>query len=179
MDLDDVFSAKPTGQQHVARKADITLASADDLQFEFSDGGLGFDLGPSDGIGSNDFDGDLGISFEDENDQQLRSEDAESVEVGRDAAVRRGPRESFGSELLGRADIDMDDLMSNRSRAPSEHPLGNDFGEFGFAPGEQMDLDLGLTFEEDEREKTPGQTRSPRMYLMFVRLSELVFDTHC
>ncbi|EIN11635.1 hypothetical protein PUNSTDRAFT_111715 [Punctularia strigosozonata HHB-11173 SS5] len=158
LDLDEQFAPKPTNQQHVARKADITLASADDLQFEFSDGGLGFDLGPSDGIGSNDFEVDLGISFED--DEERRSEDADSIEVGRDAAVGRGPRESFGSELLGKPDVDMDDLMSNRSRAPSEHPFGNDFGDFGFAPGEQMDLDLGLTFDE-EQPGTPGQTRSP------------------
>jgi len=88
-----------------------------------------------------------------------------SVEMGRDAA---GPRDSLGSHLIGRGDLDLDmDLLSNRSKSrdPSEHPFGADVDmDFGPDLG-GMDLDLGVDFGDHpltDREKTPGQTRSSR-----------------
>ena len=45
---------QPRGH-HMARQADITLTTADDLQYGVDDGGYGFDIGPSDGIGSQDY----------------------------------------------------------------------------------------------------------------------------
>ena len=46
MDFDDQI-VQPGGQ-HIAKAADITLATAEDYQFDFDDPGYGFDLGPSD-----------------------------------------------------------------------------------------------------------------------------------
>ena len=128
---------------HVARVADITLAPADELQFDLDDPNYGLELGPSDGIGSQDLDFDLGLDFGD---------NLSAVEVGRDA-----PSAGNQDDIGGRFDaVNGDlDLLSNRSRDPSEHPFGADFGaDLGGA-----DLDLGLDF--GDREKTPGQTRSP------------------
>ena len=41
----------------MARQADITLTTADDLQYGVDNGGYSFDIGPSDGIGSQDYKG--------------------------------------------------------------------------------------------------------------------------
>src|SRR5882757_10296301 len=92
---------QPRGH-HMARQADITLATTDDLQYGVDDGGYGFDLGPSEGIGSQDYEVDLGLTFGDEPaTPHERSEvDDMSVEVGRDAAPLRAPRESIDSHLL-------------------------------------------------------------------------------
>jgi cohesin complex subunit SCC1 len=47
----------------MARQADITLTTADDLQCGVDDGGYGFDMGPSDGIGSQDYESRSWIDF--------------------------------------------------------------------------------------------------------------------
>ncbi|KAI9442635.1 Rec8 like protein-domain-containing protein [Lactarius indigo] len=135
---------QPKGH-HMARQADITLATADDLQFGVDDGGYGFDLGPSDGIGSQDYEVDLGLTFGDEPATPRERSEADdlSVEVGRDAAPPRAPRESLDSHLLGQG-VEEVELLSHHSRAPSEHPFANDM-DFGFCEGG----------------KTPEQTRSP------------------
>ncbi|KAH8119289.1 Rec8 like protein-domain-containing protein [Phellopilus nigrolimitatus] len=150
LNFDFDFEDRPqqAGGQHVARMADITLASANDLQFDFDDAGFGFDLGPGDGIGSQDLDVDLGIDFGDgpaaEDADRTRIEDETmSVEVGRDAAALRSPRESLGSHFLGKDIADMD-LLSTRSREASEHPFGADLDFGGDLGG--MDIDLGLDF---------------------------------
>ncbi|KAH7919359.1 hypothetical protein BV22DRAFT_865033 [Leucogyrophana mollusca] len=154
--------AEPQGQ-HVARPSDITLATADDFQFDLDDPGYGFDLGPSDGIGSQDYaDIDLGLDFGDGPASVLDG----SVEQGRDAPTPRSARESLASHFMGRhTDKDLD-ILSNRSRDPSEHPFGADVDmDMGFGPDiGGMDIDLGLDFGDrplSERAKTPGQTRSP------------------
>ncbi|KAI0949207.1 hypothetical protein AcW1_008889 [Taiwanofungus camphoratus] len=165
------FEERPLqpGGQHIARMADITLATADDFQFDLDDPGYGFDLGPSDGIGSQDYELDLGLDFGDGpvsvHDNVSRVEDdSMSVEVGRDAALPRGARESLDSHLLGRQGIDLDlDLLSNKSREPSEHPFGADMDlDFGPDIG-GMDLDLGLDFGDkplSEHAPTPRLTPS-------------------
>ncbi|KDQ55875.1 hypothetical protein JAAARDRAFT_180766 [Jaapia argillacea MUCL 33604] len=162
----DLQIPQPQGH-HVAKEADITLASADDIDFNVDDPGYGWDLGPSDGIGSQDYDIDLGLDFDDRpvpTDQAPREEDDSfSVEVGRDAPVRRDARESLASHLLGQHGEDMDmDILSQKSREPSEHPFGADVDmDFGLDLG--MDVDLGIDFNDhppSDREKTPGQTRS-------------------
>lgn len=112
-----------------------------------------FALGPSDGIGSQDF-LDLGLNFGD-------ADETMSVEVGRDAAPMRGPRESLDSHLLGRG-LDDFDMLSNsvRSREASEHPFAPDVDMgFGLDAGD-MEIDLGLDFGpmNSDREKTPGAT---------------------
>jgi len=57
------------------------------------------------------------------------------------------------------------DIFSHASRAPSEHRFGADMDvDMPFGPDTGMDIDLGLDFGDgplSEREKTPGQTRSP------------------
>ncbi|KAH9979069.1 Rec8 like protein-domain-containing protein [Lactifluus volemus] len=152
-------------RHHMARQADITLATADDdLQYGVDDGGYGFDLGPSDGIGSQDYEVDLGLTFGDEPaTPHERSEgDNMSVEVGRDAPPPRAARESLDSHILGKG-LDELDLLSHHSRAPSEHPFGNDM-DFGFGPEEGLNIDLDLDFGDrpiSEGGKTPEQTRSP------------------
>jgi cohesin complex subunit SCC1 len=148
----------------MARQADITLTTADDLQFGVDDGGYGFDLGPSDGIGSQDYEVDLGLTFGDEPaTPHARSEaDDMSVEVGRDAAPLRPPRESLDSHLLKQGEDELD-ILSHHSRAPSEHHFP-DVMDFGFGPEERMDIDLDLDFGDrpaSEGGKTPEQTRSP------------------
>ncbi|KAH8107984.1 Rec8 like protein-domain-containing protein [Cristinia sonorae] len=160
--------------QHLARSADITLANADEFQFDFDAPDYGFDLGPSDGIGSQDFEElDLGLDFGDgpvasvaEQDRAISEEGEDTMEVGvgRDAAPPRGFRESIGSHLLGDRRDDMD-LLSYRSREASQLGDMNDFGpDIG-----DMEIDLGLDFgdqpfvaEENpfDREKTPRLTPS-------------------
>ncbi|KAI6094464.1 Rec8 like protein-domain-containing protein [Pisolithus croceorrhizus] len=57
--------AEPQGH-HVSREADITLQTADEFQLDLDNPGYGFDLGPSDGVGSQDFgELDLGLDFGD------------------------------------------------------------------------------------------------------------------
>ncbi|KAH9948687.1 Rec8 like protein-domain-containing protein [Amylocystis lapponica] len=174
MNWDADFEDRPVqpGGQHIARTADITLATADDFQFDLDDPGYGFDLGPADGIGSQDYEQlDLGLDFGDGpvsvhgSESHAEEDDDMSVGVARDAAPRRAFRESMGSHLLGRgADADLD-LMSNRSREPSEHPFGADINmDLDFGPDiGGMDLDLGLDFGDkplSEHAPTPRLTPS-------------------
>lgn len=132
--------------------ADITLAAADDFNLDLDDPGYGFDLGPSDGIGSQDYeDVDLGLDFGD---------GFESVELGRDGPMSHGRRDSVDSHLLGKGGLNGDlDRMSNKSREASENPFGAEMNmDLDFGPDlGGMDIDLGLDFGG----KTPGQTRSP------------------
>jgi cohesin complex subunit SCC1 len=147
---------------------DITLRTVDDFQqFDFNDP---FDMGPSDGIGSQDFhDVDLGINLDDEpivsrtakdNDDHMSIDD--SIGVGRDMQSRR---DSIQSHLLGRNEMNIDiDLFSNKSksRGGSEQPFGGDM-DIDFPELAGMDLgDLGIGFDDIPREnleQTPGQTR--------------------
>jgi cohesin complex subunit SCC1 len=131
---------------HVARAADITLATADELQFDLDDPGYGLDLGPSDGIGSQDFDLDLGLDFGD---------NLSAVEVGRDAADPR-LSDAIGGQFDGvNGDLDR---LSNRSRDLSEHPFADIDMDFG---GDLAGTEMNLGLDFGDREKTPGQTRSP------------------
>ncbi|RDX46404.1 hypothetical protein OH76DRAFT_1406911 [Lentinus brumalis] len=152
------------GGQHIARAADITLGNAD-LHFDFDDGNFGFDLGPSDGIGSQDYDYDLNLDFGDGPATAGRSpsrmdEDDMSVEVGRRDSV--APPQSVASHLLGPHGADDLDLLSVRSRALSEHPFGD--VDMGFGPEDGgMDVDLGISFGDEplsEHAPTPRLTPS-------------------
>ncbi|KAI0645579.1 Rec8 like protein-domain-containing protein [Trametes meyenii] len=155
------------GGQHIARAADITLGTAD-LTFDFEDPGYGFDLGPSDGIGSQDYDIDLNLDFGDgpapADRATPRSEDDDmSVEVGRDAAAPRAFRESLDSHMIGAHGRDDFDLLSVRSRAQSENPFAGDV-DIGFGPDVgEMDVDLGISFEDEplsDHAPTPRLTPS-------------------
>ena len=123
------------------------MATADDIQFDLDDPGYGFDFGPSEGIGSQDFELDLGLDIGDgpsgEPDLQRAPEDETlSVEVGRDVMTPFSERASVASHLLANH-LDKDlDLLSNKSREPSEHGFGPDMG-FGPDLG-GADIDLGL-----------------------------------
>ncbi|KAI0705062.1 Rec8 like protein-domain-containing protein [Cerioporus squamosus] len=150
------------GGQHIARAADITLGNAD-LQFDFDDGNFGFDLGPSDGIGSQDY--DLDLDFGDGPAAAARSpsrmdEDDMSVEVGRRDSV--APPHSVASHIMGPHGADDLDLLSVRSRALSEHPFGD--VDMGFGPEDGgMDVDLGISFGDEplsEHAPTPRLTPS-------------------
>jgi cohesin complex subunit SCC1 len=153
--------------QHQARVDDITLRTADDFQrFDAVDA---FDIGPADGIGSQDFnDLDLGINWGDEPQASSERDDHEermsidgSIGVGRDAASRA---ESVGSHLMGKHTLDID-LLSHMSgsRATSEHPFGADMdvdmggvdlGDFGIG------FDEPMAIEPEPTTKTPEETRS-------------------
>ena len=67
---------------------------------------------------------------------------------------------------MGRGGDEGEDFFSHISREPSEHPFGTDMDvDMSFGPDTAgMDIDLGIDFGDralSEREKTPGQTRSP------------------
>lgn len=163
MDFED-RPLQPHGH-HQAHIDDITLRTVNDFQdFDLDDP---FDIGPSDGIGSQDFnDVDLGLNWDSEpvntngtpRDDEMSVD--ESVGVGRDAP---GRRDSIHSHLLGRNGMDIDiDVLSNRSktRDPSEHPFDVDV-DMGFPDLAGMDLgDFGIGFDDLPQEKTPGQTRA-------------------
>jgi cohesin complex subunit SCC1 len=156
------FEERPMREQghHQAHIEDITLPSANNFdQFGAIDP---FDIGPSDGIGSQDFgDLDLGINW---GDEPVRQSDAMSVDgsvgVGRDAP---NVDDSFDlPHLNGIHKDDNLDMISQRSRTrelseqPFLPPLDMDFPDF-----EGMDLgDLGIGFdkpvEEPAAEKEPS-----------------------
>ncbi|KAI0072661.1 hypothetical protein K474DRAFT_1628650 [Panus rudis PR-1116 ss-1] len=152
------------GGQHIARTADITLATVGDFQMDFDEPNYGFDLGPSDGIGSQDFDIDLGLDFGDGpvsaagEPTRTGGDDDESMEmeVGRrDAGPARTARESLASHLLGPGTIE-EDILSRRSREASEQPFGGD--DFGPDLGD-MDIDLGLSFGDRPISEPPQTPR--------------------
>ncbi|KAG9101751.1 sister chromatid cohesion protein 1 [Ceratobasidium sp. UAMH 11750] len=179
-DLDFVTRA-PGAAQNLARPGDITLASAADVVLTLDDAGYGFDLGPLDGIGSQDL--DLGLDYDDLGPEPSRKDDegdeTMGVELGRDAPVPRSARESLASALLGAGGEDLDRL-TERSRSKTREPsigaegdtglgfMDVDVGDFG------GDLNLGIGFDEPplvpelipedtvqlEGEKTPLADRS-------------------
>ncbi|KIM45031.1 hypothetical protein M413DRAFT_327562 [Hebeloma cylindrosporum] len=161
------FEDRPLQRQghHQAHIDDITLRTADDFhQFGANDP---FDIGPSDGIGSQDFnDLDLGIHWDDEqNDKSEVLSMQDSVGVGRDAQIHRDSLEpdvmrahQFGADL---------DILSHRSKS-------RDLSEEPFQSAMDMDIfpdvdlgDLGIGFDDlppqvyNDNERTPSQTRSP------------------
>ncbi|CUA66660.1 Double-strand-break repair protein rad21 homolog [Rhizoctonia solani] len=164
-DLDFVASQIPATTQNIARPGDITLANAGDITLALDDTGYGFDLGPLDGIGSQDIDFDLGLDLD--GDRAPSAKDGEgdetmSLEAPRDAPAPRSARESLASAFHGRGDDDLERL-SQRSRSKTR--------ELSFEPGpgpgfdvtgmdidiEGLDggLDLGIGFEEPPA-LTPG-----------------------
>ncbi|KAJ3803183.1 Rec8 like protein-domain-containing protein [Lentinula aff. detonsa] len=152
----------PTHGHHQARIDDITLPPTDTFEpLDFDNDQ--FDLGPTDGIGSQDF-LDLGLDFGDAPIESEKGADESmsvdgSVGVGRDAASHR---DSIGDHFM---DVDGSfDILSRRSRTRelSEHPFGADMNldipDFG-----GVDLEaLGVGFDPIpmDIDKTPGQTRA-------------------
>ena len=162
-DQDFQYRPTPLQGQHIARRADVTLAAFDDFQMDYA-GYYDFDLGPDDGIGSQDY--ALPLDFGPQAGAEEPAEGSEapgleeetmSVEVGREAPPPRAPRESLDSRLLGRGREELE-ALSTVSRAASEQP----YDDFGLGAG---DLTIeGLTFDDvalpviSDREKTPEQT---------------------
>lgn len=157
------FEDRPLQRQghHQAHVDDITLRTADD--FHPFDVNNPFDVGPSDGIESGDFNElDIGIDWGggdangiDTNDKSDMLSLDESVGVGRDAGQHR---DSLGPELLKHDMLIDSDLLSHasKSRANSEQP-------FEMAMDMDVDMNLGIGFDDiplDIMENTPGQTRS-------------------
>ncbi|KAF8210172.1 Rec8 like protein-domain-containing protein [Mycena galopus ATCC 62051] len=147
----------PKQGHHQAHVDDITLRTATDT-FQNYDLNDPFDIGPADGIGSQDF-LDLGLDWGD--GEKPSENDAMSVDgsvgVGRDLPV---VDENFDDQFMRNGNGDMDlDIFSqhSKSREASEHPFNGD-----------MDIDLGIDFgdtnigDTNGREKTPGQSRSSR-----------------
>ncbi|PPQ89563.1 hypothetical protein CVT25_012235 [Psilocybe cyanescens] len=162
VDWDMDFEDRPLQRQghHQAHIDDITLRTADDFEFGMNDP---FDIGPSDGIGSQDFnDVDLGIHWGDEqNDKSDAMSIQGSIGVGRDIQHHE---DSIEPDLFGGNDFNADlDRMSHRSKSrdPSEQPFGGmDVDTFP-----DVDLgDLGIGFDdppaEDINGRTPSETRS-------------------
>lgn len=158
------FEDRPLQRQghHQAHVDDITLRTADDLHpFDVNNP---FDVGPSEGIESGDFNElDIGIDWGGEEANGLDANDKldiisldESVGVGRNAGQHR---DTLAQELLARHDMLVDaDLLSHssKSRENSEQP-------FDTAMDMDVDMNLGIGFDDiplDVMENTPGQTRS-------------------
>ncbi|KIY44387.1 hypothetical protein FISHEDRAFT_51390, partial [Fistulina hepatica ATCC 64428] len=123
---------------HQARIDDITLQTDED--FLNSGDALNLDIGPSDGIGSQDFGLDWDLMSE------TAHPDDSSVGVGRDASVAR-------QSIDSRFGLGQDDMLSVRapSRERSEHPFGADLDvempDYG-----AVDLgELGITFDDSSR----------------------------
>ncbi|KAK7057243.1 RAD21 protein [Favolaschia claudopus] len=153
MDWGLEYEVKPLPPQghHQAHVDDITLRTAADT-FQSFDLNDPFDIGPSDGIGSQDF-LDLGLDFGD--GEKADENDAMSVDgsvgVGRDAFAMD---ENFDDQFMRRnGDVDLDVFSHHsKSRDPSEQPF--DMG---------MDIDLPIDFGDlPAREKTPEQNKSSR-----------------
>ena len=158
------FEDRPLQRQghHQAHVDDITLRTADD--FHPFDVDNPFDVGPSDGIGSGDFNElDIGIDWGGDEAIEIDANDKldmisldESVGVGRDTVQHR---DSLGQELLAMHDMLMDpDILSHASKSKeiSEQP-------FDTAMDMDVDMNLGIGFDNippDVMENTPGQTRS-------------------
>ncbi|KAF7376096.1 RAD21 protein [Mycena sanguinolenta] len=147
------YEDRPLPRQglHQANVDDITLRTAADT-FHNYDLNDPFDIGPSDGIGSQDL-LDLGLDIDgDKPDEDEMSVDG-SVGVGRDLPV---VDENF-DHVMGNGDLDLDILSHHsKSREGSEHPFN------GAMDIDMADIDLGIDMEPNGREKTPGQTRSSR-----------------
>lgn len=130
MDRDMDFDDRPLQRQghHQAHVDDITLRTTDDFQL----GGDAFDIGPSDGIGSLDYnDFELGIDWDGEarsephDRSEMMSVDG-SVGVGRDAHLRRDSLDSGQFARNGfSAELDAFSL-GQKSREASEVPFGMD-----------------------------------------------------
>lgn len=137
------------------------------MSFDFDDNA--FDFG--DGIGSQDWAVDTGLTFGDEaneGEERREADETISIEMGRRDEQTGSPRISIASNLQGQMGMDIDRDMSVLSKgagagaydidAPIDFGAGfNDNIDFG-------DADLGLTFGDEpaEREKTPGQVHSSR-----------------
>ncbi|KAF7361944.1 RAD21 protein [Mycena venus] len=153
----------PPQGHHQANVDDITLRTAADTfqNFDIDDP---FDIGPPDGIGSQDF--DLGLDWGDgekpsENDENDEMSVDGSVGVGRDLPVMD---ENLDAQfMLNNGDVDMDIFSHHsKSREGSEHPFDGDMNM-----DMNMDIDLGINFgDANGREKTPGQTRSSRALML-------------
>ncbi|KAJ7783072.1 Rec8 like protein-domain-containing protein [Mycena metata] len=150
------FEDRPLAPQghHQANADDITLRTAD--AFQNYDANDPFDIGPSDGIGSQDFLDldDLGLTFDPHDDNENMSVDG-SVGVGRDLPVIDEPLDA--QFMPNNGDVDMD-IFSNhsKSRGGSEHPFNGDIN---------LDIDMPdfeLPGDNHDREKTPGPSRSSR-----------------
>ncbi|EAU88361.2 Rad21 protein [Coprinopsis cinerea okayama7 len=152
---------------HQAQIEDITLPLTNGLDhFGTFDN---FDIGPSDGIGSQDFqDIDLGIDWDGaparENEDGM-SVDHESIGVGRDAASVHSMRSFHLNGISKGIDLDMQSIRS-LSRDPSEPPFQSqmdmDFPDFG-----GMDLELPDTPAADDNplpdtNVEPKPVRKPR-----------------
>lgn len=165
------FEERPVREHghHQAHIEDITLPSANN--FDHFGAMDPFDIGPTDGIGSQDFaDLDLGINW---GAEPVQNSDAMSVDgsvgVGRDAG---SVHESFDLPHLNGIKGDKSDLHSIRSfsRDPSEQPLlpamDMDFPDFG-----GMDLgDLGIGFDKPVDEPRPSSSRACESYRLTMYL---------
>ncbi|KAI6105275.1 Rec8 like protein-domain-containing protein [Pisolithus croceorrhizus] len=146
--------AEPQGH-HVSQQADITLQTADEFQLDLDNPGYGFDLCPSDGIGSQNFgELDLGLDFGDGPVSVING----IVEVGHDAPIPWSARESL--ELMMGCGTDKDEIFSHVSRAASEFRFSVDRDvDMPFGPDTGgMDVDLGLDFRDASPLTEPLQT---------------------
>jgi cohesin complex subunit SCC1 len=136
-------------RQHQAHVDDITLRTADDFQLGVGDA---FNIGPSDGIGSQDFnDLDLGIDWDGEpNNSANGNEDlmsvGGSVGVGRDAQIGRDSLGPLSAHVYG-SEGDFD-AISRRSKS-REVSVPLDMAMDIDLPDLSVDLaELGVGFDE-------------------------------
>ncbi|KAF8632498.1 hypothetical protein AX17_004827 [Amanita inopinata Kibby_2008] len=135
----------PLAGYHQAQIEDITLRITDDLQHFGVDA---FDVGPSDGIGSQDFhDVDLGIDW----DNERRREDCDEVSISSSLGVGRKASHtaSIGSLIeAGNSLVDAVSLLRSPSQSSGNYNPGSNL-ETDLPIFEKVDLaEFGVGFEE-------------------------------
>ncbi|KAH7339810.1 Rec8 like protein-domain-containing protein [Rhizoctonia solani] len=172
-DLDFVVTQVAGTTQNIARLGDITLANTGDITLAMDDTGYGFDLGPLDGIGSQDIDFDLGLDLDEERAPSAREGDGDetmmSLEAPRNRPAPRPARESLASDFQRRGDEDLDRL-SQRSRSQTheltpEPEFGPGFDVTGMDTvmgGFDGGIDLGIELDEPSAlDVTPATPAAP------------------
>ncbi|PFH47335.1 hypothetical protein AMATHDRAFT_67921 [Amanita thiersii Skay4041] len=178
-DVDFEYQALSLDERHGHHQAhidDITLRTADDLQhMDLNDP---FDVGPSDGIGSQDFpDVDLGIDWGNEHHETEDNISFDgSLGVARDALPREA---SVDLEFKAREALDLETVLAEKSLDSPRNLNHGDIMELDLPTFEGVDLgELGVGFDVPQNHlmEILSRTSSPLTELPGTPLPEATED---